>query len=85
MAFEKKIGSCGFFKNTKNDRSDLTGDIILACPHCGSTYAAWVDGWHRVSQGGLKYINLTIKPKRKKDPVADDDEQAPRTDQGSNR
>jgi hypothetical protein len=34
MAFEAKPNSCGLFENTKNDRSDLTGQIQIECPRC---------------------------------------------------
>jgi len=63
MAFQAKPNICGLFKNTRNDKSDLTGQIEIACPHCGASASWWVNGWRKVSQNGLAYIGLALKPK----------------------
>ena len=63
MAFEQKLNECGLFDNTRNDRSDLSGSITIARPHCGATSSWWVNGWRKVSQNGLAYISLALKPK----------------------
>ena len=63
MAFEPKMNQCGLFKNTKNDRSDLTGQIQIECPKCRATSGWWVNGWRKISQKGLAYFSLVLKPK----------------------
>ena len=63
MPFEAKPNSCGLFENTRNDKSDLTGQIQIECPKCHATFGWWVNGWRKVSQNGLAYISLALKPK----------------------
>jgi hypothetical protein len=63
MAYQQKPNTCGLFDNTRNDRSDLTGQIQIECPECHATSGWWVNGWRKVSQNGLAYISLALKPK----------------------
>jgi len=63
MAYIAKPNTAGLFENTKNDRSDLTGQIQLECPRCHAISGWWINGWRKVSQGGLSYIHLALKPK----------------------
>jgi hypothetical protein len=63
MAFEPKLNSCGLFRNDRNDKSDFTGRIDIVCPKCHASSSWWVNGWRKVSQGGLKYLYLALKPK----------------------
>jgi len=63
MAYEQKLNTCGLFTNTKNDRSDLSGQITIECPTCHVSSGWWMNGWRRVSQNGTKYLALTLKPK----------------------
>jgi hypothetical protein len=64
VAYTTKPNTCGLFENTRNDKSDLTGQIQLECPKCHATSGWWVNGWKKVSQNGLAYISLALKPKR---------------------
>jgi hypothetical protein len=66
MAFTPKLNTCGLFKNERNDRSDFTGQITIECPRCHASSGWWVNGWRKVSQGGVKYLYLALKPKEPK-------------------
>jgi len=63
MAFAAKPNTGGLFENTKNDRSDLSGQIEIECPRCHQKTSWWMNGWRKVSQSGLSYINVVLKPK----------------------
>jgi len=63
MAFQAKPNICGLFKNTRNDKSDLTGQIEIECPKCQATTSWWVNGWRKTAKSGLEYIQLALKPK----------------------
>jgi hypothetical protein len=63
VAYMQKPNSCGLFENSRNDKSDLTGQIHIECPKCYSTSGWWVNGWRKISQNGLAYISLVLKPK----------------------
>ena len=45
--FQPKPNTCGLFDNARNDRSDLSGQIKLECPHCHATSGWWVNGWKK--------------------------------------
>jgi hypothetical protein len=63
MAYERKINNAGLFVNSQHsDKSDLNGQIDIACP-CGKTTAYWMNAWRRVTQAGSKYLSLSLKPK----------------------
>jgi hypothetical protein len=64
MAYMQKPNSCGLFENTRNDKSDLTGQIHIECPKCHATSGWWVNGWRKISQNGLAYLSLALKPKQ---------------------
>ena len=72
MPYEQKPGACGLFDNTRNDKSDLSGSIQIECPKCHTTSSWWVNGWRKVSQNGLAYISLALRPKS--DTAADREE-----------
>jgi hypothetical protein len=61
--YQPKPNTCGLFDNTRNDRSDLTGQIQIECPRCHATSGWWANAWRKTSQNGLAYISLVIKPK----------------------
>lgn len=63
MAFTPEPNSRGRFENTRNDKSDLTGQIQIERPKCHATSGWWVNGWRKVSQNGLAYISLALKAK----------------------
>jgi hypothetical protein len=63
MAYQQKSNTCGLFDNTRNDKSDLTGQIQIECPKCHEPSGWWVNGWRKISQNGLAYISLVLKPK----------------------
>lgn len=63
MAYIPKPNTCGLFDNTRNDKSDLSGEIKLECPKCHATSGFWVNGWRKVSQNGLAYLSLALRPK----------------------
>jgi hypothetical protein len=50
-------------QNERNDRSDLNGRIDVECLHCGRRSGFWVNGWRKVSQNGVKYLSLALKPR----------------------
>ena len=63
MPFVSKPSTYGLFDNTRNDKSDLTGQIHIECPKCHATSGWWMNGWRKLSQNGLAYISLALKPK----------------------
>jgi hypothetical protein len=64
MPYESKPNECGLFENTRNNKSDLTGQIEVVCPHCQARAKFWVDAWRRTSQGGLNFFKVLLKPKQ---------------------
>ena len=70
MAFTSKPNTCGLFDTTRNDKSDLTGQIQIECPKCHATSRWWVNGWRKTSQNGLAYISLALKPKWENAPAS---------------
>lgn len=76
MAFEAKLNTCGLFKNDRNDRSDFSGRIEVECPRCGVRSGFWVNGWRKVSQAGMKYLYLVLKPRS--ETATNNDEHQPR-------
>jgi len=64
MAYEQKMNSGSFFKNDRfPDKSDMSGGVSIACPHCGAASSWWINAWHRTSAAGVAFINFTLKPK----------------------
>jgi hypothetical protein len=63
MAFEPKLNSCGLFRNDRNDKSDLTGQIEIESPKCHATTSWWVNGWRKTAKSGLAYISIALKVK----------------------
>ena len=61
MAFEPKLNSCGLFRNDRNDKSDLTGQIEIECPECHAATSWWVNGWRKTAKSGLAYISIALK------------------------
>jgi hypothetical protein len=51
--FQPRPNTCGLFDNTRDDRSDLTGQIHLECPHCHATSGWWVTGGKRSRRAQL--------------------------------
>jgi hypothetical protein len=47
----------------RHPHRDLTGQIQIDCPKCHATSGWWVNGWRKVSQNGLAYLSLALKPK----------------------
>jgi hypothetical protein len=47
MAYEPNSGA--LFRNTRNSKSDLTGQIQVVCPECGAVSSWWMNGWHKTS------------------------------------
>jgi hypothetical protein len=72
MAFEAKLNTCALFRNDRNDKSDLTGRIEIACPQCGAHSGFWVNGWRKVSQAGTKYLYIALKPRSETAAVNDE-------------
>jgi hypothetical protein len=76
MAYEPKPNTCGLFKNDRYpDRSDFTGQITIECPECPVPLECpkcrahpgwWVNDWRKVTQAGVKYCYLALKPKGEK-------------------
>jgi hypothetical protein len=65
MAYEEKLNQCRLFKNTRNDRSDMTGQITIRVPQVPHDFGV-VGERRKVSQNGLAYIQLALKPKWEK-------------------
>jgi hypothetical protein len=61
--FQPKPNTCGLFKNDRNDKSDVTGQIEIECPKCHATSAWWVNGWRRTAKSGLEYLSVALRPK----------------------
>jgi hypothetical protein len=61
--YQAKLNSGALFKNTRNDRSDMSGQIEVGCPVCGVVTAWWINGWNKISKGGLYFISIALKPK----------------------
>ena len=64
MAYERKVNNAGLFPNTVHpDKSDFTGQIDVACAHCGKQTGFWMNGWRKVTKTGGKYLSLSLRPK----------------------
>jgi hypothetical protein len=78
-SFEARQNECGLFINTlRPEKSDLNGQIDVACSHCGNASAFWVSGWRRVTSRGTKYLKIRLRPKQPgKGPNVQSSDEAP--------
>jgi hypothetical protein len=65
MAYQPKPNTCGLFKNDRNDKSDLSGQIEIEYPRCHASAQFSVNGWNKLAQSGKSYIHLALKLKSK--------------------
>ena len=64
MAYQRKRGACGLFVNDKHpEKSDLTGQMDIACPACGCISAYWVDAWRKQTAAGMKWLSVQLREK----------------------
>jgi len=64
MAYQRKPGACGLFVNDKHpEKSDLTGQLDVACPACGHISAYWVNAWRKKTATGMKWLSIQLREK----------------------
>lgn len=63
MAYERRPNSCGLFENTRNDKSDFTGELQVQCPSCGVVSDYWANAWKKITSAGAKWISVSLRAK----------------------
>jgi hypothetical protein len=64
MAYQRKPGACGLFVNDKHpEKSDLTGQMDIACPACGHLSTYWVNAWRKQTAAGMKWLSVQLREK----------------------
>jgi hypothetical protein len=64
MAYELKLNSGSLFKtNRVGAKTDLDGQALMTCPHCGKDSPWWLRGFKKVTTKGINWISLSFRPK----------------------